>query len=99
MENKNKDYLEELSNLKNARVDELASLKEEAYEKFKSMDNIAWEEYLIPFIDLYFDGHLPENTEFDEFINLYIKCFENVYNEKWAEASKAELKNWDAQQL
>jgi hypothetical protein len=98
MENKNKEYLEEISNMKNARVDELASLREEAYEKFRSMDNIAWEEYLIPFIDSYFDGHLPENMEFDEFINLYIKCFEKTYKEKWAEVSKAELENWNAQQ-
>ena len=99
MENKNKEYLEEISNMKNARVDELAILREEAYEKFKSMDNTAWEEYLIPFIDSYFDGHLPENMDIDEFINLYIKCFEKTYKEKWAEASKAELENWDAQQL
>ena len=44
MKNKNKEYLEEISNMKNARVDELAILREEAYEKFKSMDNTAWEE-------------------------------------------------------
>lgn len=57
-----------------------------AKRKLNKMTDIEWEEFLIPFIDSYFDGHLPQEMNYGDVKKLYLHIFEQATDKQFESA-------------
>lgn len=61
------------------------ALQDVVEKSFEDKNDIEWEEYLINFMEAYFDGHLPEGMDYSDMKRIYLDSFEQLSNEKFKE--------------